>query len=231
MPNEKPEKNAILNALAGQLGGTIKGDELYYPAFNPQIFISTEDGSEFYLASEKPLYSLKHGKPRRSRAGTKGKDVGWYYVTVSSDQLRQALDLSLSHSDPEEKAVQFAYECVLRDYCIDHLSDIESGLRLYQDGAVRGVELPAGSGYIDILATDAKGAFVVIELKLSRGHRTVVGQLAEYIGWVTEHFKPKRPVRGIIIAATISAELRRAASILPNVTLATYELGITIAKA
>lgn len=230
MPSRKPLKDTILQTLAAQIGGTIQGDELYYPSFNPEIFISTEDGSEFYLASQTPLYSLKHGKPRRARRGTKDEDIGWYYVTASPDQLRQVLDLALSHADPEAVALQFAYECVLRDYCVDHLSDIEPGLRLYRDGGVRGVELSTGSGYIDILATDIAGALVVVELKLSRGHRAVVGQLADYIGWAKDHFKPKRPVRGIIIAPTISEELRRAASIIPNVSLATYKLGITITK-
>jgi RecB family endonuclease NucS len=39
------------------------------------------------------------------------------------------------------------------------------------------LEFPAGDRYIDILAVDAQGSFVVIELKVSRGYDRVIGQL------------------------------------------------------
>ena len=206
-----------LEALASQIGGKIEDGELCYGPPDSQIFISTEDGKEFFLASKHQLYSLKYGKPRRARRGTKGEDAGWYYITIAADQLQAALDLALSHSDPEEKAVEFAYESVLRDYCAVHLTEFEAGLRLFQKDGKRGVEYPAGSGYIDILAIDAKGGFVVFELKLSRGHRAVVGQVLEYIGWVRDCLaKPKQRVRGVIVARTISDELRRAVSPVPG---------------
>jgi RecB family endonuclease NucS len=39
------------------------------------------------------------------------------------------------------------------------------------------LEFSAGDRYIDILAVDAQGSFVVIELKVSRGYDRVIGQL------------------------------------------------------
>ena len=95
----------------------------------------------------------------------------------------------------------------------------------------RGVEYSAGSGYIDILATDDKGGFVIFELKLSRGHRAVVGQLLDYIAWVRDHLsEPKQRIRGIIVARTISEELRRAASLLPDVSVVGYDLKIQLRR-
>jgi len=38
------------------------------------------------------------------------------------------------------------------------------------------VEFPAGGRYLDILALDSKGAFVVIELKVSGGYDRTMGQ-------------------------------------------------------
>jgi hypothetical protein len=73
-------------------------------------------------------------------------------------------------AEPEGSA-EFAYEADLRNYLAKNLSIIETGLRLYQDEGVTGVEFPVGGRFIDILAVDAKGAFVVIELKVSRGVR------------------------------------------------------------
>jgi hypothetical protein len=120
---------------------------------------------------------------------------------------------------------------VLRDYCVDHLSEFETGLRLYQKDGKRGVEYPAGSGYIDILATDTTGGFVIFELKLARGHRAVVGQLLDYIAWVRDHLaKSKQRIRGIIVARTISEELRRATSLLPDVPVVGYDLDIKLKR-
>ena len=46
---------AALKTLASQIGGDIKEGELYYGPPDARIFISTEDGTEFFLASEHPL--------------------------------------------------------------------------------------------------------------------------------------------------------------------------------
>jgi RecB family endonuclease NucS len=41
---------------------------------------------------------------------------------------------------------------------------------LYQDEELTGIEYPVGTRLIDILAIDRNGDFVIIELKVSRGH-------------------------------------------------------------
>lgn len=133
--------------------------------------------------------------------------------------------------EPSSDATRFAYEADLRDYLARNLGLIEAGLRLYVDEDVTGVEFPAGGRYIDILALDARGGFVVVELKVSRGYDRVVGQLQRYMAWVKRDLAdPGQGVRGVIVARQISEDLRLACSIAPGVELFEYELQLTLKR-
>jgi hypothetical protein len=136
-----------------------------------------------------------------------------------------------NEEDAEEGAGQeFAYESDLRDFLARHLSMIEPGLKLYEDEGIGGVEFPAGDRRIDILAQDRDGRFVVIELKVSRGHERVVGQMAYYLAWVKQNLSDGQVVRGIIVAREVTDELKMALSILPDVAVYHYELKVTLSK-
>jgi hypothetical protein len=219
-----------LEQLAAEIGGEIKADgELYYGPPESQIFITAQDDGSFFLASQHPLYAIKNGKARHVRPGTKGDNVGWYYATVSPEQVRTALELALGVTDTEEHTVEFAYEHILRDYCAHNLPVVESGLSLYDKDGRSGIEFPAGGRFIDILAVDSSGGFVIFEFKLSRGHERVVGQLLRYIGWVRQHLATSgQRVRGIIIARHITEDLRLAATGQADIKLLEYELSITL---
>jgi len=123
----------------------------------------------------------------------------------------------------------FALEAHLRDYLARNLQTIEAGLNLYQDNGRKGVEFPAGKRQIDILAEDADG-FVVIELKVSKGHERTMGQLLGYMGWVHENLANGKSVRGIIVAEAISEDLRIAQKMVPNVQLREYSLTCTTSR-
>jgi hypothetical protein len=129
-------------------------------------------------------------------------------------------------SPPMEEArepagsAEFAYEADLRNYLAKNLSIIEPGLKLYQDEEITGVEFDVGGRRIDILAIDAKGALVVIELKVSRGYDRVVGQLMRYMAWIRKNqAEPGQQVRGVIVAREISEDLLLACSLLPGVRI------------
>jgi endonuclease len=71
--------------------------------------------------------------------------------------------------DDKPDATAFAYERDLRNFLSKNLHVIEKGLSLYEQEEIKGIEFPAGGRFIDILAVDSKGGYVVIELKVSRG--------------------------------------------------------------
>ncbi|MDX3970145.1 MAG: endonuclease NucS [Bradyrhizobium sp.] len=124
----------------------------------------------------------------------------------------------------EDGGSEFAYEQDLQNYLAKNLHRIEPGLRLHEEEDVTGLEYPAGGRYIDILAVDAQGGFVVIELKVSRGYDRVVGQLLRYMAWVERNLESARPVRGIIVAKEITDDLKLAASRIDGVRLIEYQI-------
>jgi len=125
----------------------------------------------------------------------------------------------------------FAYESDLRNFLSKNLHVIQPGLRLYLDEGITGVEFPAGGRFIDILAQDSSGAYVVIELKVSRGYDRVLGQLRRYMGWIKKNqAEPTQMVRGLIVAREITEDLVLACSGLPDVELFEYELSVSVNK-
>ena len=131
---------------------------------------------------------------------------------------------------PESES-NFTYEHDLRDFLARNLHLNQFGLSLYEQEGVTGVEFPAGGRFIDILAVDAKGGLVVIELKVSKGYDRVVGQLLRYVGWIERHHaEPDQLVRGIIVAKSISEDLKLACSRLRDVQLVEYALAVTLKR-
>ena len=91
-----------------------------------------------------------------------------------------------------------------------------------------GVEFPVGGRFIDILAVDKNGQYVVIELKVSRGYDRVVGQLLRYMAWVEQNMETSQPVRGIIVANEISTDLKLASSRVLDIRLIEYEISFKL---
>jgi hypothetical protein len=134
--------------------------------------------------------------------------------------------------DPSSAGGQFAYEVDLRNYLSKNLSKLEADLRVYEEEGITGIEFPVGGRFIDILATDANGGLVVIELKVSRGYDRVVGQLLRYIGWIKKNLAESgQNVRGVIVARKISEDLLLACSMVPGVELFEYELSLSLRRA
>jgi hypothetical protein len=147
------------------------------------------------------------------------------------DKPRDAGSPPSAVAQEPEPPTEFAYEADLRDFLAKNLSVLESGLRLYQDEGITGVEFPVGGRFIDILAVDGQNDLAVVELKVSRGYDRVVGQLLRYMAWVARHqAEPGQNVRGIIVAREISEDLLLACSALPNVELFEYELSVTLRR-
>lgn len=140
-------------------------------------------------------------------------------------------DTDPAAADDEEEAgfISFIMEKNLRDFLEHHLEVLEPQLKLYQANGKNGIEFQIDQGRIDILAVDAKGKFVVIELKLSRGREKALGQLLYYMGWVDTHLG-NGPCRGMIVAADISTALATAVKRVPGVSLFNYRLALSVER-
>ena len=120
----------------------------------------------------------------------------------------------------------FPLESDLRDYLASNLDIIESGLELFVDKRSHksGIEYSTPIGRIDILAVDATGAPVVIELKRGRSSDAVCGQILRYTAWVKRNLPSSGTVCGFIIVRHANEKLRYAASDIPHVCVQEYRL-------
>jgi hypothetical protein len=125
----------------------------------------------------------------------------------------------------------FAYEEDLKNYLAKNLDIIESGLKLYEEDGISGLEYEVKGRFIDILAVDKNKNFVVIELKVSRSYDRVIGQLLRYKNWIQKELaNDGQIVRGIIIANEISEDLIIACMGQPNIKLYEYELSVKLCE-
>lgn len=125
----------------------------------------------------------------------------------------------------------FAYENDLKNFLANNLHIIRPSLAVYQDGDISGVEFPVGGRYIDILAVEDGQNLVVIELKVSMGYDQAVGQLLRYMAWIEKNLaEPNQRVKGMIIARTISEDLRLATSRVNDIELFEYQLSISLKR-
>jgi hypothetical protein len=134
--------------------------------------------------------------------------------------------------DEEEEAgaaaTAFAFERDLRGFLARNLALIEPGLQLYEEDGITGEEFPAGGRFIDILAVDREGGYVIVELKVSRGYDRALGQLLRYMTWVERNMVPARRTRGFIVAREITDDLKLAAARVSDVRLIEYRLSFEL---
>ncbi|EJM12579.1 putative nuclease of the RecB family [Pseudomonas sp. GM18] len=180
------------------------------------------------------LFKVAPGEFRRYEAG---KDPAPIREMVKGDIAKQEIeDIDIDRDGSEEinlpGSTEFLLEKDLQRYLAENLGCIEPGLKLYEDEDLRGIEYEAGGGRrIDILAVDRNGAFVVIELKVSRGYDRVIGQLLRYMNWVRRDLAELgQKVRGIIVCRSMSEDLRLACSSMNDVELFEYKLSVAVTK-
>ncbi len=111
----------------------------------------------------------------------------------------------------------------LHAYLAWAIHEIESGLTLRPNG----IEHQIDAGRIDLLATDAAGSIVVIELKAGVAKDAALGQLLGYIGCIVEN-DPHVPVRGILIASDFDKRVVYAAKALPQIKLVKYKVSFQL---
>lgn len=120
---------------------------------------------------------------------------------------------------PDQQTV-FRLEQEMQAAVRRQLDALEPGL-IAVDG---GLEQAVTTGRIDILARDASGRFVVIELKAGRCPSSAIEQALGYAQAI--HEEHDVPVRVILIAAEFSERTRAAAKRIVDFSLFTYQFSM-----
>jgi RecB family endonuclease NucS len=118
--------------------------------------------------------------------------------------------------DDIAETARFSMERDLQAALRAEIGQLETGLQV-ADG---GIERSVASGRIDILARDGSGAAVVIELKSVLAPAQTLGQIAAYMGDLTEAGEAQ--VRGIIVAPEFHPKLVSACRVVPAIRLVRY---------
>jgi len=110
----------------------------------------------------------------------------------------------------------------IEDHLVQHLEAIERGLKFVER------QVSTDVGRIDILAEDAEGARVIIEVKVGDAKDSAIGQIARYLGWYART-DGKAP-RGIIVASGFPEGVQYAATVVPNLTLIAYQVHFSFGR-
>jgi hypothetical protein len=137
--------------------------------------------------------------------------------------MEDKLDRAPSRHSP------FTREYKLRDYVLANIDKLDlgplhSGLQgpiLEYKCWVGGRGLPIGK--IDALLIDRHGKAIAIEFKATFAKPVVLGQLLGYMAWLEAHFPSiMTPVRGVIVAESVSPILISAVRMLPALDISVY---------
>ncbi len=158
--------------------------------------------------------SLQISAVRKTKNSLPGNVREQMIVSFKSVQFADAFDLS-----DDKKLKVFGTEDELSGLLMQDLHLIEPGLQPVQQ------ESPLPKGYIDILARDAKGDLVVIEVKRRQAELAAVSQLKRYVEEVAK--RKNTTVRGILCAPSMS---ENAAKMLESYGLEFYKLNYEIAN-
>lgn len=134
----------------------------------------------------------------------------------------------------EDKSA-FALETHLQEFLIENWPQTELGKQydLYEeDGELVAAQYATDTGPLDILAISKdKKTLLVVELKKGRASDAVVGQVLRYMGYVSEELaEDTQMVAGAIIALEDDQRIRRALSIVRNVTFYRYQVTFRLVR-
>jgi endonuclease len=184
------------------------------------------------------LYKIDRGTYERFNPDRHGLwqilkgDNGRFMVCRAGDSQElfdDGREVSITTRGSDDSVGAFAAETHLRDYLASNLHVIEPGLQPFVDEFGNGhVEYRTPVGNIDIIAVDQHGGLLVIELKVDRGSDVVAGQILRYVNWVRRHLADGRPVRGLIVAKSISERLLYSIDGDPSVEAREYEMTVSL---
>ena len=159
--------------------------------------------------------------------------LGWYRSVLDryrSFRLGDVLTEPAFMEDVVENELEetagrsFKLEQDLQDALRANIAQLEVGLTV-ADG---GKEYKVDAGYIDILARDKSGNWVVIELKAGDAKPDSIAQVLSYMSCIAE--EKREPTRGILIASDFVPRVRWAVRSVPTLALRKYAFSFVFDK-
>jgi hypothetical protein len=244
-PNRKAIKadDRVLFYIVGQSNQTFVGSAVLksgaYENRNPKdqnIFLDPEtlriDLEDVTIFDEpKPRKSFASIDWRPAQGGASKISERDFNVIMGSEP-----DRLITTGDVVEEEMAYALEKHLEEFIVENWHKIDFGekLTLYEDenGNSGQQYYTEEVGYIDLLARDPKGNFVVIELKKGRKDDEVMGQVLRYMGWVRKNLcKKNEEVRGLIVVGERDKKLQYALEeIGAKVTAMIYQVSFKLNK-
>jgi restriction system protein len=139
-------------------------------------------------------------------------------------------------TDPTvEDPSAFAMEKHLEEFLVQNWAQTDLGKEydIYtEDGEMVGQQYETDTGPLDILAISKdRKQLLVIELKKGRASDVILGQILRYMGYVQDELTENgQNVTGIIIALEDDQRIRRALSVVPNVSFYRYQISFKLVK-
>jgi RecB family endonuclease NucS len=168
-------------------------------------------------AAYKAWETIRRNEAERSKA--KGASPEIAEVTEAKGTASEILKTA------EAKEATISQERDLQAALRTNIEQLEIGLVINDGGKEK---VGASGGRSDILAVDAKGQTVVIELKVGTADRDAIGQILQYMGDLQE--KTGAPIRGIIIAHDFTGRAIAASKPVPSIELRKYKFNFSFQK-
>jgi RecB family endonuclease NucS len=141
----------------------------------------------------------------------------------TSELAASVVDESTQQELTEYVESSLSLERDLEDQIVSYLDVLEPGLTLVSRQESSEV------GRLDLLARDAEGRTVIIELKAGEAKDSFIGQIARYMGWYGE--KEGKPPRAMLVASGFAEPVRWAAKAIPGLKLVTYRVQFAFEEA
>jgi len=182
-------------------GCRVNSSGAYWHHRSADKFLFKDDAGRFHLYNE-TLHGPNVWMPVLDEEGDDGP--------AQSDQaLEELIETSIS------------FERDVEEHLIRNLEGVERGLKFM------GRQVSIDVGRVDILAEDASGNRVVIELKIGAAKEAAVGQIAKYLGWYARQ-DGKAP-RGLLIAGDFPEPIRYAAEAVKGLQLVRFKVQFAFA--
>jgi len=157
-------------------------------------------------------------------------------LTSYADEINRLINPHGTEVVAKDSQDIFALEKHLEDFLVANWKHTEFGKNfdIYEDtDGQTGQQYPTDTGPMDILAISKdKKELLVVELKRSRTSDAVVGQILRYMGFVKEMLCDEgQTVRGAIVALEDDQRIRRALSMVDNVSFFRYKINFRLEQA